>query len=524
MPRSRTEPSTPRLSEYARKFVYPDGISRTVWTRVEVKGAELGLGFDWWQSQAGTVCLGYGEDGKYVATVGGIGLSIPRQVGKTYFVLATIVVLCILFPGLQVVWTAHHLRTSTKTFTSLRGICRRKKVAPHVKALRAANGEQQVEFVNGSMIMFGARSMGFGRGFDEIDIEVFDEAQILDTKALEDMIAATNQARHEHGALLFFMGTPPRPSDPSGAFTARRADAWEGRATDAVWLEIGADPKSDADDRSQWPLMNPSYPKRTPLESMLRLRRNLSDEDSWNREGRGIWDSDDGVAMFKKPRWAAVESDSDVMESVAAFAVEAQVNWATSQRRVTIAAAGPCGERIAVEVVERIWSTDAVIDRLTGLAAKHGCRRVVFDDGGGAADLIPAAKEAGLDVVTLTTKEVAAGTAAFIDGVTGETVWHGPERDLEDAVFGAKPKAYRDGGFLLAAKKQGSDITPAKAVVLAHWVAKQAPPTTPQVWSIREMVDQLKQERAAGAAEGGQGASNTRTPQARPDGSTFIPL
>ena len=93
---------------------------------------------------------GYGADGRYVATVGGVGMSIPRQVGKTYFVLAMIVILCILFPGLQVVWTAHHLRTSTKTFTTLRGICRRKKVAPLVRSIRSANGEQQVEFSNGS--------------------------------------------------------------------------------------------------------------------------------------------------------------------------------------------------------------------------------------------------------------------------------------------------------------------------------------------------------------------------------------
>ena len=121
-------------------------------------------------------------------------MSIPRQVGKTYFVLALLVIMCILFPGLQVIWTAHHLRTSTKTFTSLRGICKRKKVAPHIKpdGIRSATGEQQVAFVNGSLIMFGARAQGFGRGFDEIDVEVFDEAQILDTKALEDMIAATN--------------------------------------------------------------------------------------------------------------------------------------------------------------------------------------------------------------------------------------------------------------------------------------------------------------------------------------------
>jgi hypothetical protein len=85
-------------------------------------------------------------------------------------------------------------------------------------------------FRNGSKIMFGARSMGFGRGFDEIDVEVFDEAQILDSKALEDMVAATNQARHEHGALLFFMGTPPRPTDPSEAFSLRRTEALAGEA------------------------------------------------------------------------------------------------------------------------------------------------------------------------------------------------------------------------------------------------------------------------------------------------------
>ena len=39
---------TPRLSEYARAFVFPEGITKTVWPRVEAKGLELGLGFDWW--------------------------------------------------------------------------------------------------------------------------------------------------------------------------------------------------------------------------------------------------------------------------------------------------------------------------------------------------------------------------------------------------------------------------------------------------------------------------------------------
>ncbi|MBK0296370.1 DUF853 family protein, partial [Bacillus sp. S34] len=69
----------------------------------------------------------------------------------------------------------------------------------------------------------------------------FDEAQILTEKALEDMVAATNQSRFPAGALLFFMGTPPRPTDPSEAFKLRRREALAGETEDAVYIECSAD-------------------------------------------------------------------------------------------------------------------------------------------------------------------------------------------------------------------------------------------------------------------------------------------
>jgi hypothetical protein len=100
-------------------------------------------------------------------------------------------------------WTAHRTRTSTKTFGSLQGMVEAQEGRPaHVKALRTANGEQEIRFRNGSIIMFGAREQGFGRGFDEVDVEVFDEAQILTEKALEDMVPATNQSRHRRRAAV----------------------------------------------------------------------------------------------------------------------------------------------------------------------------------------------------------------------------------------------------------------------------------------------------------------------------------
>lgn len=486
-PKSKTASSTPRLSEYARAFHFPKGIKKTVWTRVEAKGKELGLGFDWWQSQLGTVCLGYGEDGQYVATVGGIGLSIPRQVGKTYFVLSMLVILCILFPGLQVVWTAHHLRTSTKTFTTLRGICRRRKVAPHIKSMRSANGEQQVEFANGSMIMFGARSQGFGRGFDEIDVEVFDEAQILDSKALEDMIAATNQARHEHGALLFFMGTPPRPTDPSEAFSTRRAEALSGEAEDSIWLEIGAEPDSDPNDQSQWPKMNPSFPTRTPLNSILRLRKNLGDEDSWNREGRGIWDPVSTTGVIPGPDWLLRGQEHSI--AVDRFALGVEVGPDLAWASVAFAGQRADGD----------WHFELDEDQHTkgrGVAwlrphlqylvkNNSDIRAIVVDVAGPIATLLIEVKQSGggskwffkddegkadrsLEVTPVKVIELGQGCANVLSGIVNGTLHHIAQPQFTAAALAAGKRALGDTGMWVWSRKTAeSDITPIQAGTLA---------------------------------------------------------
>ena len=471
VPKSKTASSMPRLSEAARHFVFPAGITHTVWPRVVAKGEDLGLGFDWWQSQLGTVCLGYGADGKYVATVGGIGLSIPRQVGKTYFVLAMLVILCVLFPGLQVVWTAHHLRTSTKTFTTLRGICRRRKVAPHVRSMRAANGEQQVEFVNGSVIMFGARSMGFGRGFDEIDVEVFDEAQILDTKALEDMIAATNQSRHEHGALLFFMGTPPRPSDPSEAFTNRRDKAITGKAANAVWLEMSADPESDPDDRAQWPVMNPSFPKRTPLESMLRLRENLGDDDSWNREGRGIWDANSENRVIDSVSWGNVADPASMAVERLTLAIDVSPDRSTA----AVSLAGKRADGLwHVELDEHRAGADWAPAWVAERATRNQLHAVVVDELSGLVEKRKGRNYLrGTDVeVTLSgARDMAIACAGYYDAVMSSLVRHTNQPIVNTSLAHAGKRLIGDAGWAWNKKTSTSDITPTVSQTLALWGA-----------------------------------------------------
>src|SRR5690606_33177711 len=113
-----------------------------------------------------------------------------------------------------------------------------------------------------------------------------DEAQILSDKAMSNMLATMNTSRF---GLHLYIGTPPKPEDMSESFTRMRTEALAGKLPDGAWIEFGAEDSAKSDDRKQWRIANPSYPHRTPAQSMLRLRRKLTDAD-WRREGLGLWD------------------------------------------------------------------------------------------------------------------------------------------------------------------------------------------------------------------------------------------
>ena len=180
-----TRTSTRPLSEVARHVVIPSGIVKTGWPAVGVKLRQLGIKFDGWQEGASRLILGKRADGQYAAGIGGVFLSLPRQVGKTFMVGGLIFALCLLFPGTTVLWTAQLTKTAAETYRSMKGMARRKAIAPHIDRTPHNSDEWGITFSNGSRILFGARENGFGRGFAEVDILVFDEAQILTDKALD---------------------------------------------------------------------------------------------------------------------------------------------------------------------------------------------------------------------------------------------------------------------------------------------------------------------------------------------------
>lgn len=464
----------PRLSECARQLVVPEGIETSNFARVYRRLESVDVHFDPWQVGFGTVALGCRSDGKYAATVGGVVASIPRQVGKTFTIGNLLIGMALEFAGLRIIWTSHHNRTTTNTFRSMQGMVRKRKVAVHLapNGVRTANGEQEIRFANGSIIMFGAREQGFGRGMDAIDVEVFDEAQILSIKALEDMVPATNQARSPHGALLFFIGTPPRPTDDGEAFAAKRLKALSGTASDMVYVEFSADPDADIDDRSQWPIMNPSYPHRTPLESMLRMRENIPDDDSWRREAMGIWDAIGGSSVIDPTIWADRSDPASMAIERLSLAIAVSPDRAVS----TVALGGQrADEKWHVEIDEQRAGTAWIVDHVAGRCARNNIRAVVIDGASQALSLVDELHARGIKVTVTGLRDLATACGGFYDAVIEGQMRHIGQPLLSASNGAAGKRAVFSGeAWVWTGKHSALDITPTQAATLALWGAQNS--------------------------------------------------
>lgn len=322
----------------------------------------LGVGFDLWQDGAGRAILGKGADGLYAADA--VVLSIPRQVGKTYLIGWLCFALCLIFPNLTVLWTAHRYKTATETFQSMKGMSRRSRVRPHILKVTQGAGDQVIYFRNGSRILFGARERGFGRGFSDVDVEVFDEAQILTEAAIDDMVPATNVAPNP---LILYIGTPPKPTDPGEVFTRHRKDALSGESTDELYIELSADADADPLDRAQWEKANPSYPHRTTERAMLRMMKNLTPE-AFIREGLGIWDPPDSGRKVSPSAWAELVAD---LQPVGAPAFFITVQPGQLSATIAVAADAEPGGLPHVELADHQPGTDWLPRRVRDLKVKH---------------------------------------------------------------------------------------------------------------------------------------------------------
>jgi hypothetical protein len=315
--------------------------------------------------------------------------------------------------------------------------------------------------------MFGARERGFGRGFDNVDVEVFDEAQILSEKAIDDMVPATNTAANP---LLFYIGTPPTPSDPSEVFKMKRAAALAGDLEDTVYIEFSADRDGDVTDHRQWAKANPSFPSRTPAAAMERMRQNLSPE-SFIREALGVWDEASKDSVI--PNWVEL---ADLQQPPPAIVSHHRLALDVSPDR-RFAAIGAAGRRadgaLQVEVAWQQPGTDWIVAKAL---ASWQLLKIPFivQTGSPAASFIGRFVEAGIGVVEVSQQDHARALGQVLDDAAAGKLRHINNLSLNAAVDSADVRWSGDNQ-VWARRTSKVNITPLVAVTLAAGAVPEPP-------------------------------------------------
>ena len=442
----------------------------------------MGIVLDQWQEDMWYAGLSIRDDGSLCCDVMGVTLSIARQAGKTYGVMVGLIAICLSRPGTLVVWTSQHDRTTAETLEKMAGIVFRPEIRPKMRdrdPVIKTDDNRGVHFANGSRILFGARGSNFGRGFSEVDIQVYDEAQHLVEAALTDMLAAMNVSDL---GLAFFMGTPPRPKEIAlgvhEAFSRRRTralDPKKKRPFKGVYVEFSpenaddlvAELVADIDHPEFWDLLkqaNPSYGFRVGRSAIERLVENMAPEDVM-REVLGIWSRTVETAAVVDRRLWAVRAEAVVdLPAISAIGVNANRDG-----RLFVGVAWRTDERAHVELAWSSASEAETVRFLTALATKR--TPVKHDSGGAASGVGKQLRALGYTASAYTLTEATEGNALLTAMVDEDRLTHGGQDELDQAVRGSKRVDRKVGGWLIQSRYDKAEIGPLIATTAALYAA-----------------------------------------------------
>jgi hypothetical protein len=407
------------------------------------------------------------------------GLSVPRQSGKNLLIEcreAYGLIVC----ADRVLHTAHLTKTSKKSFGRLAKFFTKgpKPVRDMVESIRRTNGEEAISLKNGGYIEYSARTRGASRGFDDISLVVYDEAQELTEEQVE-AIMSTLAASSTGDRQLIYTGTPPGPNSPGDVFGNLRRAAIKGggRVCWHEWSVQKCPPKS-----AEWGDVLDLVYETNPAMG-IRLSEDFTREefstmsiDGFARERLGWWSEKSTASAVGRSEWDACAAakrglgDGRRTYGVKFSADGSQVAVAACLLRedgtsyTELIGVAPLSDGLS-------WLTDYLCDD----ARADRTAAVAVDGRNGADALIDRLRDTypRQAIMLPGTKGVVSAATVFSEAVRDGLISHWPGADLDNlltaSVVGSVKRAIgNDGGWGFG----GDGCTAAEAASIALWAAK----------------------------------------------------
>ncbi len=437
--------------------------------------ASLGMPLDDWQEQALEAAMGERSDGRWASRF--VGLSVPRQNGKSQLIVARALAGVLLFGEKMIIISAHEADAARLVWTRLVDV-----VEDNPSLLARVTG--RMDAINREFMSFGrgldrqtikvkARRKSGSRGFSA-DCLLLDEGQILGKDAWGSIVPTMSAMPNPQ---LWLFGTPPTEGDDPFAFTRVRESA-KARKARHCWLEWSADDHDDLDDPEVWAKANPAFGIRISLEACADDRAAM-DDAQFARERLGMWSSVSERGVIPYDAWQdRVDPKSFPVDS---FALGVEVGPDLATASISVAGQREDGDW-HVQLEERrnggAWVT-AYVSWL--VEANPQIRAVVVDVAGPIQALLEQTtngkwrfRGTKVAVTPLKSAELASACSRVLDGTVTGWLRHVGQPEMDTAVKTAGKRAYQNdsGMWVFSRKTATADITPVQSATYALWGAQ----------------------------------------------------
>ncbi|MGI5222182.1 hypothetical protein [Nocardia sp. CA-290969] len=398
-------------------------------------------------------------------------LIVPRQNGKTLI----LVIRCLfgLFVlGERIIYSSQRWPTAEDAYKRLWAIIvARPSLRRRVVKNTCSQGMGYIELKSGAKIAFITRSNDAGRGLDEVDLVVYDEAYNL-TGGQIDALSWTQMASR-NPQTIYASSAVNADKHPNGLILAgvRR----RGLAGDEglYFAEFAAPEDMPRDSLETARMANPSYGVIQTDAKIRKALRGCTNEERWTSYGVealgwGQWpaEEEDHEAVIDPEVWSDMTETAPSLRGQIALALDRTPDgryWALAAAQATTDGR----THLEIGYFQSATHDEAIAYLLAVVEAWDPCV-LVIDRKSPAAALEAKLLAVGIEPEMTAAPQMAVACQGFYDDAVASLLSHTGQKILTDAVATAA-KRIMPGGDWAWDRTAGGVIAPLVAATLARW-------------------------------------------------------